>query len=48
MVGVVGRRAFHIFDKIKCRWICSTRTLAYEKLADGLKPEMEEDETIEV
>ena len=31
-VGIVGRCAFHIFDKTNRQWVCSTKALAYEKL----------------
>ena len=48
LVGVVGRRALHIFDKVKNRWICSARTLAYENLADGLQPNADENQTVEI
>jgi len=38
LVCVIGRRAMHIFDKVKRRWISSIRTLAYENLVEGLQP----------
>ena len=33
LMGIVGRRAFHIFDKTHRTWICSTKKLGYQKLA---------------
>lgn len=32
LIGIVGRKAFHIFDKTHRTWICSSKNLAYEKL----------------
>lgn len=33
LMGIVGRRAFHIFDKTHRTWITSTKKLGYQKLA---------------
>ena len=32
--GVVGRRAFHIFDKTNRTWITNSKELGYQKLAE--------------
>ena len=32
-MGIIGRRAFHIFDKTHRTWITSTKKLGYQKLA---------------
>jgi hypothetical protein len=32
LIGVVGRKAFHVFDKTYMTWICSSANLGYEKL----------------
>ena len=29
LVGVMGRNAFHVFDKISMNWICSNKYLGY-------------------
>ena len=43
LIGIVGRRAFHIFDKTHRTWICSSRALGYKHLADITKSEEEID-----
>ena len=35
LVGIVGRKAFHIFDKTHRTWICSSRALGYDKIFGG-------------
>ena len=37
LIGIVGRRCFHLFDKTNMTWICSAKKLGYEKLSEGLK-----------
>jgi hypothetical protein len=32
LIGVVGRNAFHIFDKTNLTWFCSIKALGYETL----------------
>ena len=32
LIGVVGRKAFHIFDKTAMTWICSSEALGYAKI----------------
>ena len=32
LYGVIGRRAFHIFDKTHLTWICSSKVLGYQYL----------------
>ena len=43
LIGIVGRRAFHIFDKTHKTWICSSKKLGYKHLADIRKSDNEED-----
>ena len=38
---MIGRKAFHIFDRKKMTWICSTTELGYEKINDLKKEEPE-------
>jgi len=40
LVGVVGRKAFHIFDLTHMTWICSSNSLGYETMM----PEDQEDD----
>ena len=32
IIGVIGRRCFHLFDKKHMQWLCSAKKLGYEKL----------------
>lgn len=34
LYGIIGRRAFHIFDKTHMVWICNSKKLGYIHLAD--------------
>ena len=40
---MVGRKAFHIFDKMKMTWICASKELGYEQVKD-LKDEEPSDD----
>jgi hypothetical protein len=46
MFGVVGRRAFHIFDKTHMTWVCSSKALGYQRNAPDMQldPETGEEE----
>lgn len=35
LVGVVGRNAFHIFDKTNRTWICSSKAHGYIRLFES-------------
>jgi hypothetical protein len=44
LYGVVGRRAFHIFDKTHMTWICSSKALGYQMLSQLSRDPDTEDE----
>ena len=37
LIGVLGRRCFHLFDKTHLTWVCSVKQLGYEKLTEDLR-----------
>lgn len=44
LIGVVGRRAFHIFDKTHMTWICSSKALGYQMLSNLANPDPDTDD----
>jgi hypothetical protein len=43
LIGVVGRKAFHIFDKTNMTWIANIRALGYQELAEIPEPGSDSD-----
>ena len=44
LYGVVGRRAFHIFDKTHKTWICSSKALGYQLLSSTADKDADTDD----
>ena len=44
LYGVVGRRAFHIFDKTHMTWVCCSKLLGYQRQAQGMEIDTDTDE----
>jgi len=47
LVGIVGRRAFHVFDRTNLKWVCSSRALGYQTLAEAPQDKGSDEERVE-